>query len=132
MMRLREKEDNLKGKRDRAIDVLMKAIEVARSGAEHQRRRPRLSFKMATAEQFVEGIRKKVGALQQACPVIGDFGKARIEFMPQFLDERRQWIAEVLIFALAEAILGHVDAAAEEFFAGVKCDQIAALLGGED
>src|SRR6185369_16703562 len=99
---------------DGTIDVLMQAIEVARAIPQHEGSRPRLSLLMAALQQPIEGFGEDIAGLEQLRPGIRHFGQAGVEAVPQTLYERRQGVAEILILAFPEAVMRHVDAAAEK------------------
>ena len=58
-------------------------------------------------------------------------GSYRVESEKQLRDQLRQWITKVLVFAAAESIAGHVDAAAKQRAVAIQIDQRCALLGAE-
>ena len=101
------------GKTMLAVHVLMQAIVVAGAIAQQERRRPRLTRRMAAgAERLVLGGVADVDAHRRV-PAVGERREPPIEAATERDDQVRQRIGEIFVLAPAEAVARHHDARAE-------------------
>ena len=97
-----------------AVEVLVQAVVVAGAVLQQQRRRPRLAGLVAALEE----VRVRRPESATSMPIasfqrLAIVGELRIERGAQRRDRVGQRIGEVLVFAAAEAVPRHDDAAAE-------------------
>src|SRR5437870_8241841 len=119
---------HLQRKHQVTVDVLVEAVVVAGPVPEDERRRPPLAGGVTAAQEVVEPLGKPAALAERAPPVVGDGNQPGIQGPPQRVHERRQRVAEVLVFSAPEAVPLHDDAAPETPVIRVERDQRAALL----
>ncbi len=107
----------------------MQAIIIARAILQQQGRRSPLSRFMAPCEKFGVIGRKARRHPHPFVPAIGDRCEPRIEHPAQRLDQRRQRIGEIAIFAAPEAVPRHNHMAAKLRVLGIKCRSAVAIGG---
>ena len=98
----------------------MKAVEVACAILQQQRGRPDLVRFVALLQIRVMGDRKSLIEAHGLVPRVGKTGEAGIKGGPQSTQNIRQWIFEITVFPLAEAVPRHDDMATEMLFLGIK------------
>ena len=91
----------------------MQAVVAAGFVMQKQRGRLALTGGVALGGELREFGRKARFVAQRLHPAIGDGGQGWISVLAQAADDLRQRVIEVLIVAYAEAVAGHLDAAAE-------------------
>src|SRR6266581_3561526 len=111
---LAEQENQLQGKTDVAIEILMKTVEATGLVAEHKRGWLCLPGLVANFQQRCVFARIGRGTFTtNLCPVIGDFGEVGIDAGPEIGDYFRERVGEVLVVTDAKAIALHDDVAAK-------------------
>src|SRR5260221_8607222 len=84
---------------------------------------------MAALEEFLMVLRKWLfGRAQFGRPAIRNFCEVRISRCTKRCNDLGQWIAEIFVVALAEAVALHDDVAAKGFFSGKKRGESGTLL----
>src|ERR1700722_1278166 len=128
LARLGEKDRHLDRECEVAVEILMKAVEVAGDVLQQQGRRARLALIVAVLEE--DGVFGRVALVQAhtAVPVVGDAGEARIKRCAQAAKQIGQRIPEIPILTLSEATTGHMDVAAEVTFLRVESGDQPALF----
>src|SRR3954471_9595966 len=121
----------LERERDVAVEILVERVVAALVVAEDQRRGPELPCGMAGVEERAESLRETLVVPEVTGPPVRRFGQVRVEPLPKRCDGVGQRVVEVLVLALAEAVAGHVDGAAEGAVV-IKRLQVLALLRGQD
>src|SRR3569833_4514149 len=91
----------------------MQAVIVARSIAQQQWRRPRLTRLVAPGDIVGMVIRKARCLSQALLPAIGDSSEMGIERGPDCLHGAGQWIGEIAVLAAPEAVPRHHHPAAK-------------------
>src|SRR4029077_15992129 len=98
---------------------------------EKERRRLILARRMATREKFVVPDRIVHVNLHLAVPAIGALCKLWVKLGTQLRNWFRQWIAEILVLSLAEAMAGHHDATTKKSIIGIPGRDVITLLVGQ-
>src|ERR1700736_6819427 len=129
--RLGEKDRHLDRECEVAVEILMKAVEVAGDVLQQQGRRARLALIVTLLEEG--GVFGRVALVEAhtAVPVVGDAGKARIKRRAEAAEQIGQRISEIPILTLAEAMTGHMDMAAEVTFLRVESGDQPAFFRGQ-
>src|SRR5690349_4089460 len=105
----------------------MQTIEVGSPIAQHQGCWARLPRRVALSEEVIEFRRIFHRKPEIRHPLRRHESELRVAFVAQAIDQRRQRIAEVLIFTASETITRHVNAAAKELRLFVKAANVLAL-----
>src|SRR5581483_539222 len=90
-----EEDEQLKGERHLAIEILMQAVVPAGAVLEEERRRPRLSVRRAARQELLQRIRVALPAPQRLHPAVRDRHEMPVRALAQRSDERWQGIREV-------------------------------------
>src|SRR5262249_14084865 len=98
---------------DRAVQVLVQAVVAPGRVAQQERRRPPLAPSSTAGDECREVVGKALAAAQGGRPAIGDRRETGVGLAPERVHDRRERLGEVAIFTDSEAVLGHVDVAAE-------------------
>jgi hypothetical protein len=104
---------HLKRERQRAVEVLVQAIVVARAVLQQKRRRTRLAGRVAEREE--RGVRFRTARLKRHAlvPGVRNRRKSLVKRSAQGGDRLRKRIGELFVLALPEAVVRHDDVAAE-------------------
>jgi pentatricopeptide repeat protein len=110
------------------IEVPVEAVVVAGAVLEEQRSGSQLPCVMASLDEI--GVALWVALLDTHCfvPAIRDWSEPRIERGAKAMNDRRERIAEVFVFAPSEAVSSHDDAAAEDRFLRIERRNRLALV----
>src|SRR6185503_3888455 len=87
---------------------------------------------VAALEELRVLLRKTCRQPHRRMPPVGDRRQPRVERGAQARDQTRQWIAEILVLALAEAMPRHHHAAAKTLLDGIERGQLIALCTGDE
>ena len=109
----------------------MQAIEIAGHVFQQQGGRTRLSSRMALAQKGFMVRRITRPQSHPLVPTVRNRREAWIEPGPQRADRTGKRIGEIFVFAAAEAVPPHDDAAAEVFVARIERDKARALRRAE-
>src|SRR5262249_53367649 len=112
-----------------AVKVLMQGVVIVGAVAQKERRWFGLSRLMAALEEGAVLLREADFDAHRLVPAVGDFGQRRIKGLPQLLDDRRQGISEIAIFASAVTVTRHHNSAPEERIVLVRGHEFFAFLG---
>src|ERR1700677_1790291 len=126
-----QKRRDLQRKNVLAVEVLVQAVVVAGAVSQQQWGRPRLPRRLAAVEEGCMVGGKPPRVAHPLMPAVGDRREARIERAPEVLDQRRQRIGEIAIFALSKAVPRHDHVAAEALTVVVEAGDVVALLAAE-
>ena len=111
---LAEQENQLQGKTDVAIEILMKTVEATGLVAEHKRGWLGLPGLVANFQERWVFARIRRGIFTTNLrPVIGDFSEVRIGAASKLRDQFWKRVGKVLVVTHAEAIALHNDVAAK-------------------
>lgn len=112
VLRVAQEKSSLQREHPLAVQVLVEAIVVAWPVTEDQRRRARLAGGMTSFKELGMVLGKRPGV---RCPSPGIGGREQpiVEGGPKRLDQIRQRVSEIAIFASPEAMPGHRDRASE-------------------
>ena len=102
-----------------------------RAVLQQQRRRPGLAGLVAALEEIRVVLRIATRDAHRLVPAIGDLGEPRIERGAQLRDQIGQRIGEIFVFAAAEAVPRHDDAAAEQLVLRIAPGERRAFLRGQ-
>jgi len=130
--RLRQENGDLDRKYVFAIQILVKAVEIARPVLKQKGRRPELSGLMATVK--VVGMIFWISHIDShdLVPSVGNCGEMRIKSGPQFGDDIGQRVAEVFVLTSANAVTLHDYATAEMLIVRVKRGESIAFFRRQD
>jgi hypothetical protein len=123
LARLREKDRDLKRENMLAVKVLMQAIVTALLILQQQRCCQGLARRVAPFQVGRKGIGKAALKAKSFVPIVGDVRQARIKRRPQRNDGSRQRVREILVFASAIAVTGHL-------YPFTKSPHIGVIIGG--
>src|SRR5579883_595686 len=123
-----QKQGELQGEDQGAVEVLVQAVVVPGPVFEEKRRRLGLPGGVAFGEIGRETRRKAPLLAQGRAPAIGDGREARIERAAQGFDGAWQGIAQIFVLAAAEAVALHHHTAAETIFGLVESGELATYL----
>ncbi len=116
---LGEQEGSLQREDKFAIHVLVQAIVVTGAVCEEQGRGLVLPCAVATLQESAVLRWESLGETHAFVPLIGDGRQVGVELLAQGSHDRRERIAEILIFSASEAMAGHHYPAAEDAVIGV-------------
>jgi hypothetical protein len=128
---LRQQHGHLQREDVLAVEVLVQAVVVLGPVLEQQGRRPVLAGLMAARDEGGVVTRKPDIHPHSLVPAIGQRSQVRIERGPQRLNEGRQRVAEVAVFAATEPVPRHNDLAAEALDPTIQGRRGLALRVGE-
>jgi hypothetical protein len=100
-----------------SVEILMETIIVSGAVLQQKRRRPLLSGCVATVKKRLMAIRETNVNPHALVPRISDRDQEWIDRFSQLLNQHRQWIRKIAIFALAEAMPCHDDVTPKTFIA---------------
>jgi hypothetical protein len=129
--RLREQDRHLEWKDVFAVDVLVEAVVVLGIVLQQKRSRIPLPGCVTSGDELPMLSRKSHCDSKRLIPSICNWSQARIERTTERSEQRRQWIAEILVLAPAEAVTRHNHTGAESGIPWIQAGQYPALLGRE-
>ena len=115
----------------RAVEILMQAVVVAFEVLKDQRRRALLTGAVAAANEVGMNARIAHTDAHLLVPAIRNGGEPGIKRLSQILQELRQRIAVVFVFAAAKAVARHDDARAIQVIVRVPRRESRTLTGLE-
>jgi hypothetical protein len=107
--RVRQQDSHLQRKNMLSVEILMETIVVSGAVLQQKRRWPLLSGRVATVKKLLMAIRETKVNPHALVPRISDRHQEWIDRCSQVLNQHRQWIRKIAIFALAEAMPCHDD-----------------------
>ncbi len=119
--------NHLKRKKDFPVQILMQAVEIARLIAQQQRSRPHLAGSGALFHEAPQLVRIFLLPRERRRPFSRRAHQLAVQLAPERVYLSRQWIVEILIFAPAKAIPGHIDTAPKKFRLRIKRTDAFAL-----
>jgi hypothetical protein len=125
----REQERDLEREDVFAVEVLMQAVVIAGAVPEQERGRLGLSRLMTSVEEGSVLLRVADLDPHRLIPAVGVLRQRRVQCGPQSVDDGRQRISKVLVFAASVAVARHDDPAAKDPRRVVGGRELAALLG---
>src|SRR4029079_5116513 len=114
-----------------SIEVLMESIVVALAIFQQKRGRAGLAGIVTAGNERRMLIGEARLQAHRFVPLIGDRGEVRIDRVPQLRHDRREWVFEILVLALAKAVPRHDDATAEGRLISVEWRAPRALIRPE-
>jgi hypothetical protein len=129
-LRLRKQDSNLYGKNVLSVKVLVKTVVIAGAVLEEQWSRPPLTRIVASPDKVRVSLRVAYLDLHCLVPAIGHGGEMGIERGAKTLNDRRERIAEILVFTPAKAVPSHDDTAAKDGLLRVERGDCFALFWG--
>lgn len=114
-----------------AVQILVQAVVVAGAVAQQQRGRPRLTGGMTARQECLVPRRIDDVDVHRLVPAIRQRHQTRVQRRAQRLDVVWQRVTEVLVFAAAEAVPRHDDAAAMPRVVVVEPGERLAFLRGQ-
>jgi hypothetical protein len=111
-----------------AVNVLVQAIEVAWPVSQEERRRLRLTRRVAAGAERL--VRRGIADIypHRRVPAVGDWRERTVQTATKRRDHFRQRIGEILVLPPAEDVSGHHDARAEAGIVRIERRQGPALL----
>jgi hypothetical protein len=125
---LRELDRDLQRERQRSIQILVQAVEVARAVAEQERRGTRLTRGVATAQEARERSLEARARAEPALPCVRDARERRVERRAQVFYRGGERAREIAVLAAPEAEALHRDGAAEARVVRVESRELGARL----
>jgi hypothetical protein len=131
-LRLRKQDSNLYGKDVLSVKVLVKTVVIAGTVLEEQWSGPLLSSIVASPDEVRMALRITHLDLHCFVPAVRNGGETRIQGGAKTLNDRRERIAEVLVFAPSETMPSHDDTAAKDRLLRVEGRDGSAFFCGQD
>jgi hypothetical protein len=127
-----EEESDLDGEDVVAIDILVEAVVVAWTVLQEQRRGAELAGLVAAFEKGGVFVRELDIDVHGSVPAVRYRGEMTVKGSSEGLDNGRERVIEIFVFAAAEPVARHDNAGAEEAVIGVERGKGAAIAGREN